>query len=256
MEQQAALLQAIGGLIGVISWPTVVVVAALVFRNAIKGLLGRDELSVKGPAGFTLTARRYEAAARDLMAATAAQGQDRLTPREANDGAREVDAAARELGHPPHVLWVDDHPSSNRSERAALERLGLVFALSTSTDGAIDMIARRGPYDLVISDMERDSEPRAGYQLLDRLRASGDETPYIIYAGSRAPEHFDEAVRHGAMGTTDRPSELVQMVTSALRGAGAVSAVRPSGRAPRDGAGAAGWAGAGGGPAAGRAAGR
>lgn len=155
MEQQAALLQAIGGLIAVIVWPIVVVISVLVFRDAIEGVLGRDEVSLKGPAGFAMTARRHEAAARDLIAATEARGQNRMTPQEANEGAREVDAAARELGHRPHVLWVDDRPSNNRSERAALERLGLVFELSTSTDGALGMIARRGPYDLIISDMER-----------------------------------------------------------------------------------------------------
>jgi hypothetical protein len=54
--------------------------------------------------------------------------------------------------------------------------------------------------------------------LLDKLRESGNRTPFIIYAGSRAPEHQAEARRRGAIGCTNRPEELFEMVLSALGG--------------------------------------
>jgi len=59
--------------------------------------------------------------------------------------------------------------------------------------------------------------PNAGYTLLDKLRAKGDQTPFIIYAGSRAPERREEAIRYGAVGCTNRLDELFEMVLMALR---------------------------------------
>jgi len=64
--------------------------------------------------------------------------------------------------------------------------------------------------------MGRPPDARAGYTRLDELRKTGDKTPYVIYAGSRAPEHVQEARQHGAIGSTNSPQELVVIVTKAL----------------------------------------
>jgi hypothetical protein len=45
----------------------------------------------------------------------------------------------------------------------------------------------------------------------------GNQTPFFIYAGSRAPEHVVEALRRGAQGTTNIAEELIEMVISTLR---------------------------------------
>ena len=89
------------------------------------------------------------------------------------------------------------------------------FVLSISTDDALDKV-RTQKFDVIISDMGRPPDPRAGYSLLDKLRALGDRTPFIIYAGSRSPEHQAEARRRGAVGCTNRATELFAMVLSAL----------------------------------------
>lgn len=115
------------------------------------------------------------------------------------------------------VLWVDDRPENNRYERETLEALGVRVDISTSTNDALNRMKWR-PYDLVISDMGRSPEQRAGYTLLDALRAQGDQIPYVIYAGSRAPEHVAEARRHGAIGCTNSPTELIGIVSDALVG--------------------------------------
>jgi hypothetical protein len=52
--------------------------------------------------------------------------------------------------------------------------------------------------------------------LLDQLRASENNTPFIIYAGANAPKRKEEAKQHGALGSTNSPQELVQIVTAAL----------------------------------------
>jgi DNA-binding NtrC family response regulator len=37
--------------------------------------------------------------------------------------------------------------------------------------------------DAIISDMGRPSDPQAGYTLLDKVRSSGNQIPFVIYAG-------------------------------------------------------------------------
>lgn len=113
------------------------------------------------------------------------------------------------------VLWVDDRPSNNRYERQALEALGIRVEIARSTDDALERV-RQQHFDLIISDMGRPPDPRAGYTLLEKLRASGNHIPFLIYAGSRRPEHVKEARERGALGCTNSPQELILMVTGAL----------------------------------------
>jgi CheY-like chemotaxis protein len=117
------------------------------------------------------------------------------------------------------VLWVDDVPENNVFERRALEALGISVTVSTSTEDALEK-ARRSRYSVIISDMGRYENdhhvPQAGYALLEALREAGDSTAFIIYAGSNKPEHKAEAKKRGAIGTTNRPQELFEMVLSAI----------------------------------------
>jgi CheY-like chemotaxis protein len=117
------------------------------------------------------------------------------------------------------ILWVDDRPDNNTYEREVFESLGLSFDLALSTDEALAKLSGNR-YGAVISDMGRREGPREGYVLLDAIRKTDTQTPYFIYAGSNSPEHRREAAQHGAQGSTNRPSELVDMVTAALQSAG------------------------------------
>lgn len=49
------------------------------------------------------------------------------------------------------VLWVDDRPENNIFERQALESFGLQFALSLSTNDALEKVKQK-PFDVIISD--------------------------------------------------------------------------------------------------------
>jgi CheY-like chemotaxis protein len=113
------------------------------------------------------------------------------------------------------VLWVDDNPSNNTYEVLALKRMGLVVEQVTSTQAALEALKPRR-FDLVISDMGRGSDKLAGYSLLDAIRASGDRTPFLIYAGSNAEEHKREALRRDAQGSTNDPRELLANVIEIL----------------------------------------
>ncbi len=115
----------------------------------------------------------------------------------------------------PKLLWVDDRPANNLHERRALEAAGYAVQLATSTDDALAMVGR-DRFDTIVSDMGRPEGERAGYDLLEKLRATGNATPFIIYSGSGAPEHRAEAKRRGALDSTNDPNELLELVAGAV----------------------------------------
>jgi CheY-like chemotaxis protein len=218
--QVIQLISAVAQLVGVLVWPAVLLFFLVRFRGPLADFFANmGELNVKA-LGIESTAKRQrEEAVAALGAAVAARGPAggrsdvSSDPRDVADALPSPRAQRRLQGS--RVLWVDDRPDNNRFERQALEALGVQVDLSISTEEALDSLSRR-PYDLIISDMGRPPDSRAGYTLLDRLRASGDRTPYVIYASSRAPEHVKEAREHGALGCTNQPEELISMVTRAL----------------------------------------
>jgi len=65
--------------------------------------------------------------------------------------------------------------------------------------------------------MGRPPDPQAGYTLLEKIKERQINTPFIIYAGSRSPEHVAEARKRGAIGTTNNPQELFEMVVDAIK---------------------------------------
>mgnify|MGYP001082276658 FL=1 len=65
--------------------------------------------------------------------------------------------------------------------------------------------------------MGRKEGPQEGYVLLDQLRNSGNNTPFVIYAGSNLPEHKRMARERGALGSTSRAQELFQLVMGAVQ---------------------------------------
>jgi len=214
MEQWIALLR-------VIAWPIIVLLGIFLFRKVLRDVLSREDLSFSGPGGFSFSARR---AAGALDKAAEARGApERPSEADAEDLVKEVTDFVRQRHRNPRILWVDDHPSNSRYERSAIDSMGMLVDLSTSTNDAQQKMQRRGEYDVIISDMARGEEPNvdreAGYELLKWLRDRGDETAYIIYRASNDPEHFDEAIRRGAFGSTGSPQELVEMVLRSLRNA-------------------------------------
>lgn len=208
----------------VVVWPFVVLFLVVRFRASLVDFLSSlGELTFKA-AGIEATAKRQQVeAAAALGAALARRPADAGTPSASLEDAKSVASIVAEAAKPgatrrlrdTAVLWVDDRPDNNRFERQALEALGVRFVLSTSTDDALQKLSAR-TYDVIISDMGRPPDPRAGYTLLDSLRKRGDQTPFIIYAGSNAPEHKGEAQRHGALGSTNRADELFELVLSAI----------------------------------------
>jgi CheY-like chemotaxis protein len=113
------------------------------------------------------------------------------------------------------VLWVDDNPGNNELAVRALRKFPLEIEQTTSTDAALAALDRR-PFDLIISDMGRGTNMRAGYELLKELRDRGSQIPYFIFSSSDTPEFRREAAERGAQLSTNDMLELVENVVKYL----------------------------------------
>lgn len=213
--------EALTKLLGVIIWPALFAYILVRFGPALREFFFTlGEFSFKG-GGFEATVKREATSA--LVAASAARPDSSSSPgslaREAREAAdvvaESVDSRIIRRAREATVLWVDDRPNNNIYERQSLEALGISFVLATSTDEAFDRIKKQ-KFDVIISDMGRPPDDRAGYTLLEKLRASGNQAPFVIYAGSNSPEHKAEAISRGALGSTNRASELFSYVLAAI----------------------------------------
>ena len=137
-------------------------------------------------AGVEATAKRQQIEAATLLGAATAsrQGTPSAEWQGGGENTQEIADVVVEALTPrvmrrlsdARVLWVDDRPENNLFERRALEALGMHLTLSKSTEDALHK-TQLSHYDVIISDMGRPPDPRAGYTLLDALRKRGDRTP-------------------------------------------------------------------------------
>ncbi len=109
------------------------------------------------------------------------------------------------------VLWVDDNPSNNMLVVRALKRLQLDVEEQLDTEAGLAAMKRRH-FDLVISDMGRGTNMRAGYDLLQAIRAQKNAVPFLIFAGSDSPEFRREAEDRGAQLSTNNMLELMDHI--------------------------------------------
>ena len=229
VEETVAVIDAVRKVFEALLWPGVLVFVVLRYAPAVGPALGRvlegmtSGTLKAGNVEISITRQQTEAAAA-LTAAAVAPRDGVASGAEPVQSARDAAQVVRDTVTPnvvqraerATVLWVDDRPKNNENERRSLEALGVTFVLADSTDQALGLVKQRR-FNAVISDLSRGLTDRtAGLDLLDKLRASGDRTPYIIYAGSATRNRRDEALAKGAVGCTNRPDELFQMVLGAI----------------------------------------
>jgi CheY-like chemotaxis protein len=130
----------------------------------------------------------------------------------ATDEARVLERTKRNarLFRGAQILWVDDEPQNCLNERRMFGELGCCVDSATATEGAFAVLgadpAQR--YDLIVSDIARGSNPRAGIEMLPLLRERGITTPVILYVGDFDPA---KGVPPHAFGITHRPDELLHL---------------------------------------------
>ena len=113
------------------------------------------------------------------------------------------------------ILWVDDHPDNNQMEVDQLRAEGYGVHQVTDTD---DVMTLLGIYhfDLVISDVGRDGNPLAGFDMLADLRAQDRQLPVLFYTLVVNPPFLAEVERLGGQGAADSPDGLYQQVRQLL----------------------------------------
>jgi CheY-like chemotaxis protein len=204
-----------------IIWAAVLITFLVLFRAPLTKLIGGlAEFSFKAnSSGVEASFRRQQAEAAASLAAASASRPSDDTPPDAKAIAETVERSvprseAKRFSRAT-VLWVDDRPDNNTYERRAFEAIGFHFTLAKSTEEALNILKHQ-KFSAIISDMGRPPDPQAGYTLLDAIRQSGDTTPFVIYAGSNAPQHKRMALERAAQGSTNNPQELFSLVTSAI----------------------------------------
>lgn len=116
------------------------------------------------------------------------------------------------------VLWVDDHPANNETERKWLRPHGIVFDNVVSTGEALEQLVVQS-YDLAITDLGRrgssDHSATAGADFLGQAVMRGGP-PVLVYAGGWAVAQRDELVRRGALEVMRSREQLYASVLGLL----------------------------------------
>lgn len=171
-----------------------------------------------GPLRFQLQEEAMTAAAtaaRDWQSKTGDGGLDMGRLRATVERAFDPQMTDHLIGR--SILWVDDNPGNNELAMRALRKLMLDVVQVTSTEAALASMQTRA-FDLVISDMGRGANMRAGYELLAALRGSGNSLPFFIFSSDDRPEFRVEAKRAGAQLSTNDMLELIDCAVSTLGG--------------------------------------
>lgn len=223
VEQNAAafaVLHAVSSGVSVLGW----LIALPILITALR----RGEITRVKAFGFDVTLEQKEAAVA-LSRAT----RERDIKIERQSGARSVPFSSelakinsvldRAFSPEEHtkligkaILWVDDNPLNNANEVSALRKIGFVVTQALDTAAGLGELERH-PYDMVITDMGRGTDKFAGYTLLEAIRARQNPIPLIIYSaeGSK-PEHRAAAIQRSALGSTDYPHELLELIIAKL----------------------------------------
>jgi CheY-like chemotaxis protein len=209
--------------IKIIIWPILILVLCIIFRGPISELIKPNpdqSMVVKvGPSGIEIS--RVASAAAAVAAGAAAraeQGQPVNQQVLANNLAQGIEASLRSGDVKTlkrKILWVDDMPSNNDYLIRAFQDLGIVVTTSTSTSEAQKELSDN-KFNLVISDMSRPDDDRAGLALIKIMRELNVQTPIIIYAAKWASEHKGQEKEIGAILITNDPSEIYSTVLKQL----------------------------------------
>lgn len=109
------------------------------------------------------------------------------------------------------LLWVDDHPENNLTEKAYLENFNITVYQVTSSEDALTSLALY-QYDVVVSDMGRNGEVLAGLNLLKAMRKDANDTPFLLYTIVLSQAQQKILQEYEGQGVAVEPDKLYEMV--------------------------------------------
>ena len=116
-----------------------------------------------------------------------------------------------------HVLVLDDEPAILTTLKKALTLDGYAVDVAGGVGVAEEKLARRS-YDLALFDVSLPDGD--GVQLLERLRASGNDVPVVMMSGHATVDAAVRATRLGAIDFLEKPlstDRLLLVLENTLR---------------------------------------
>ena len=189
-------------------WIAFAAVLVAVFYRPIRDEVIPRLSSLKLPGGIELALReRVAAAAARRPAVTLSEKDESRIVKRLERSADILKGAL--------ILWVDDDPDGNLNEAQTLRSLGAWIEFATTSKRGQEML-RKGKFDLVISDIDRENQKEEGLQFVDRIRRDErirPKPPTIFYITDLNPQLGTPA---HAFAITNRPDQLLHYVLDAL----------------------------------------
>jgi CheY-like chemotaxis protein len=151
---------------------------------------------------------RYMLTKRVTQALDAIPGRDIVTrPEGRTQVARRIARLGR-LAVGTRLLLVNDQPEDMEVPIQLFEEIGINVRIAASSEEALSLL-KAEPFDVVVSDMARDSIQDEGLRFLDAARKAGVYRPTIFTVGRYQP---DRGTPPYAFGITNRVDELLNLV--------------------------------------------
>lgn len=206
MESLAKLITALSSL----AWPLIIGVSLFKFYQPIKTLIesakGR-KFSIK-VAGNELTMEEASEQQRQIVndiQSKLAVIENRFSLTDAEPKSYDITQETSKK----YILWVDDIPKNNSFLVASLREQGHEVDIATTTDEGI-LKFKESSYDIVISDMGRPKDEKAGITLAKQIRNLKSDVPFYIFCGSWAAKNLrDEALNNGVTDITSSGTTLL-----------------------------------------------
>ncbi|MCA1299200.1 response regulator [Stappia indica] len=178
----------------------IVFVLFWVGRERLLGALGRvEKLNVAG----------LEIGFQHAIEEAADQRAQKLSAADLGRVSRRL-AQSSQLLEGARILWVDDSPENNRREQELFEEAGAKVDVRLTNDEASRALERTR-YDVILSDVARPGEEKAGLKFAEALARKKFAPPVILYVG-----RLEKPLPAAVFGATQRPDELVHLVLDVL----------------------------------------
>jgi len=211
MEDISQLLAGIASLL----WPAIIFYIFLYLKTPLLKLIGiflDGKLNIK-IAGFELNLKESNMQQNNILLDL----QNKILelerkiecPRSSHNDHVEIKSKSKK-----RILWVDDNPKNNAYLISALELKNIAVDTALTTEDAIEKI-NEYKYDLIISDMGRPGDDKAGITLTNKVKNINKSIPIYIFCGDWAAKNIkNEAIKSGVNGITSSGIDLLGMVST------------------------------------------
>lgn len=112
----------------------------------------------------------------------------------------------------PRMLIVDDESIAQENLSHFFTRQGLEVATAGNGNEALEVISKRAPFDIVLTDLKMDQMD--GLELLDHLNAISPDTRVIMITGYATIPSAVDALHRGATHYLAKPVDLEELKTT------------------------------------------